>query len=174
MRKETVHEIRCSKAKQTIKFFIFIIFTMLLKIHTLSHLIKVPKTGRQASRHAGRQTNKQTVSKKKYQCISTRFSTRFFSALSCILVLHFLYVLLEDFDMLFNNSFMLIDSLSLFVFKYPPKKKNQTQNHQIKTTKNFKQKTKQPLQQKKKKQYNLFILNKLIVVAKQLNSRPLI
>ena len=54
MRKKVVHEIQCSKTKQTIKFFIFIIFTILLKIHTLFNLIKVPKTNKQTNKHANK------------------------------------------------------------------------------------------------------------------------
>ena len=58
MRKKVVHEIRCLETKQTIKFFIFIIFTMLLKIHIFSNLIKVSKTNKQTNKYINKQTNK--------------------------------------------------------------------------------------------------------------------
>ena len=60
MRKKVVHEIRCLKAKQIIKFFISIIFTMLLKIYTLFNLIKMSKTNKQTNKHASKQIYKQT------------------------------------------------------------------------------------------------------------------
>ena len=80
---------------------------------------------------------------------NTFFNT-FFFVLNCILVLYFLCVLFKDFDMLFNNFFMLIDLLSLFAFKIASERKNKNENDEIKITIDLKYQTKKRFEEKRK------------------------